>query len=157
MAERLSTGLRDALLGASGDSLANLLNTGVLDIYSGTQPTNADTAESGTLLVRITLSSGAFTPGTATNGLNFGTPASGVLPKSTGEIWSGVAVADGTAGWFRFYANTATMFTDGASTTAVRMDGAISTSGAELNMANLSIVTGGTTTIDGFNITLPAS
>jgi len=154
MAERLSTGLRQALLIAGGSSLADLLNTGVIDIYSGTQPATADAVETGVLLNRITLASGAFTAGVATNGLNFGTPVAGVLPKATAEVWSGAAVATGTAGWFRFYDNAAVA---GASTTAVRMDGAISTSGAELNMSNLAIVTAGTTTIDGFNVTLPAS
>ena len=56
------------LSSSRGGSLKDLFRNGVLDIFSGTQPTDADTTESGTKLVRITLSSGAFVAGTATNG-----------------------------------------------------------------------------------------
>jgi len=155
MAERLSTALRNELLKPGGKSLADLLANGRLDIRSGAQPTSADAAETGTLLNSITLASGAFTPGQATNGLNFGAPSAGVLPKETPGVWSGVCLADGTAGHFRFYANDVVQGAN--ATTAIRMDGAISTSGAEINMSNLAMVLGGTTTIDGFNITLPAA
>jgi hypothetical protein len=152
MALRLSTGLRDGLLGT--DDFKGLFTDGVIRIYSGTQPTSADDAESGTLLCTITVGSGAFTAGAATNGLEFGTPGSGTIAKSTSETWSGVAVATGTAGWFRFYANA---MTTGSSTTAVRFDGSVSTSGAQLNMSSTAITSGATTTIDSFSVTIPAS
>jgi len=152
MALRLSTGLRNAMLdtGSFQDTLAN----GILCIYSGTQPTSADDTENGTLLLSVTVGSGAFTAGTSTNGINFADAASGAVSKASGEVWSGVAVATGTAGWFRFYANDKTT---GASTTACRFDGAVSTSGSQMNMNPTSITSGVTTTLDTFSVTLPAS
>ena len=156
MAERLSTGLRNGILKSTGESLADILADGIIKIFTGTQPATADAVETAgsTLLVTITLSSGAFTPGSPTNGINLDVAASGAVSKDTGETWSGTAVADGQAGWFRFYDNDAVT---GASTTEVRMDGAVSTSGAEINMSNTNIVTSGTVTIDGFVVTLLAS
>jgi len=152
MAERLSTGFRNAVLQTG--SVKSVMANGIIEIYSGTQPTDANSAETGTLLCTITLSGGAFTPGSATNGINFGTATDGVLSKDAGETWSGSGVADGNAGWFRFYDNDVTK---GASTTGIRFDGAIATSGAELNMANTNITTGGSVTIDNFDYTQPAS
>jgi hypothetical protein len=154
MAERISTGLRNEILKSSGKSMADALADGIIDIYSGSQPATADAVETGTLLARITLASGAFTPGVATNGINLDEAAAGAVAKAAAEVWSGVGLDDGTAGWFRFYDNAVD---DGASTTAIRMDGAIATSGAEINMSNTSIVTSGTVTIDGFVVTLPAA
>ena len=152
MALRLSTGLRNALLSVA--SFQDAMAGGVIDIYSGTQPTTADDVESGTKLLSVTVGSGAFSPGTATNGLTFAEAVNGSMPKTTSEVWSGVAVASGTAGWFRFYANDKTT---GASTTGKRFDGAISTSGAQLNMSSTAITSGATTTIDSFSMTMPAS
>lgn len=155
MALRLSTGLRNAIMTATGGkSFAEAMLDGTLHIYSGAQPTTADDAESGTLLVRVTLSSGAFTSGSATNGIEFGDATSGSVGKKSGETWSGVAIATGTAGWFRFYANTVVT---GASTTAVRFDGSCGTSGAQCNMGSTSITLGGTVTVDTVNVTMPAS
>jgi hypothetical protein len=146
------------LASARGGSLADLFRYGTIHIYSGTMPTDADTTESGTKLVEITQNSGAFTPGTETNGLLLGNVSSGVLAQETGETWSGVGLAGAgegtTAGWFRFYTNAVST---GASTTAIRFDGNISTSGAAMNMSNTEIEEGGTTTIDSLSITQPAS
>ena len=140
--------------GAGGGSLDELLRNGVIDIYSGAQPTTADAAETGTKLCRITLSSGAFTPGTATNGLNLGTAASGVVSKETAEVWSGVGLAAGTAGWFRYYANDVTT---GASTSAVRFDGVCGVGTGELRLSSLTVAVGATITVDSGSITQPAN
>lgn len=142
------------LASSRGGSLKDLFRNGVLDIFSGIQPTKADETESGTKLVRITLSSGAFVAGTDTNGINLGDSVSGVIGKLSGEVWSGVGLVAGTAGWFRFYDNSATT---GASTTAVRLDGAIATTGAQMNMSNTTITVDGTTTIGTVAITDPMS
>ena len=141
------------LASANGGCMKDVMRNGILCIYSGSQPALADTAKSGTLLVTITVGSGAFVAGTETYGLEFGDEASGYLEKCADEVWSGVAVATGTAGYFRFYANA----TDAGalSTTLPRIDGSISTSGADLNMASTSIVSGSTYTIDSFKLTLP--
>jgi hypothetical protein len=152
MALRLSTGLRNKLLGTQ--SFKDSMAAGVIRVFSGVQPSSADDAEASTVLLEITVSSGTFTAGSTTNGLNFGTPASGVIAKSTSEVWSGVATTTGTAGWFRFYAND---LTTGATTTAAHFDGSVSTSGAQLNMSSTAITAGATTTIDSFTVAMPAS
>lgn len=88
------------------------------------------------------------------NGLIYGDASSGQLVKGSG-IWSGAAVATGTAGWFRYEGPIAD--DDSSSTELIRIDGNIGTSGANLNMSSTSITSGATTTIDTFAITLPAS
>ncbi|UJX41692.1 hypothetical protein K9F62_03040 [Desulfovibrio sp. JY] len=152
MALRLSTGLRNQLLGTN--SFKSIMQNGVIRIFPGVQPTSADDGESVSHLLEITVSSGVFTAGTATNGINFGDPADGSISKAAAEVWSGAAAATGTAGWFRFYAND---LTTGADTTHARFDGSVSTSGAQLNMSSTAITSGATTTIDSFVVTMPAS
>jgi len=142
------------LAGATGGSFSDLFQNSVLEIYSGSQPANADSDDTGTKLAVITLSSGAFSSGSPTNGINFGEVSSGVLAKEAGEVWSGVGLAAGTAGWFRLYDNS---YTTGASISAVRLDGSVATSGGQLNMTNTSITIGGTTTVDSVALTMPAS
>lgn len=147
-----SAGTVFAVAAGKGGSLADIFQKGIIKVYSGAQPATADTAFSGTLLFSITVGSGAFTPGTETNGLDLGTSADGEIEKDA-DTWSGVGVADGTAGWFRYYANE----TDagGASTTLPRIDGSVGTSGADLNMSSTTVVTSSTYTIDSFKFTLP--
>jgi len=142
------------LASADGGSISDIFRNCVIDVYSGAQPSNADSGETGTKLVSITLSSGAFVAGAAANGLNFDEATAGVLAKDTDEVWSGEGLADGTAGWFRIYANA---YTTGASSSAVRLDGSVSTSGGQFNMSNTAITDGGTTTVDSVSLTMPAS
>lgn len=59
MALRLSTALRNFLL--EGGSFEGAFANGRVKIFTGSQPTLADDAESGTLLVTITDAQGAFT------------------------------------------------------------------------------------------------
>lgn len=160
MALRLSTGMRNKLLeGTQG--FKQLFDDGVMDIYSGTIPSTPDAPETGTLLVRITVGSatcGADGTGigpAGENGLNFGTASNGSITKSA-ETWSGVGTASGEAGYFRFYDTNIEQGTSGTyATTSVRMDGVCAVSGGDLNMADLTITAGLTTTIDSFSITLP--
>jgi hypothetical protein len=257
MALRFSTGIRN-FLNEQG-SVKQALNNGKIFIYTGTQPTLADDAASGTLLAIITKSSGALTEevqsvgsvaltggasgsintltvnsiaildvtvpfnGTlaqtatdlaaainnnpknllfiaeassttvnikgklglgatpngwvvastattitktdtnmasgvdAVNGVTFGDSAAGTLVKATDETWSGVGLAAGTAGWFRFegaIADTEASDTAGAFN---RLDGNISTSGANLNMSSTTVAIGATQTISTFNLTVPAA
>lgn len=144
---------------ARGGSLVDQFRNATMKIYTGSQPASADDTESGTELIQITISSGAFVAGSAANGINFGQVASGELHKgyscadgSTEEVWSGVASATGTAGWFRVYDND---LTTGASLVKPRLDGSIATSGSQMNMANTSITSGATTTIDDVDIPMP--
>jgi len=139
----------------NGGSLDEVLRNGVLDIYSGSAPSTADAVETGTKLCRITLGSGAFVAGAAANGLNFDEDAiaAGVIAK-TSAVWSGVNLATGTAGYYRFYSNAATA---GDSATAERIQGTVGTSGTDLVLASVSLTSGATTTIDTFSYSLPAS
>lgn len=155
MAERLSTGFVNAV-NATG-SVKNVMANGVIHIYSGSQPATADAIETGDLLMIITKDSAAFVAGEATNGLNMGVSTDGVLAKAVAETWSGLGLegaGTGTvAGWFRWYANDVTT---GASTTAIRVDGAIGTSSSyELQMTNTVIAKDGPTTISTFNYMTP--
>ena len=147
---RFSTGLRNNLAGSTG--LAASLANGVIEIRTGTQPTSADSAASGTLLGTMTLASGAFTPGTSTNGLTFASPSGGSVSKT--GTWSFVGVAAGTAGWFRFKGNA--VDAGGSSDTAIRMDGSCGSSGADLNLSNINITVGAPVTCDVFVYTQPA-
>lgn len=84
--------------------------------------------------------------------LNFGPPSAGAMSK-TSDVWSGVIATSGVAGYFRFVQ----VGDDGTlSTTQVRAQGGISTSGAELNLSNTSLVALATLTIDTYSISLPA-
>jgi hypothetical protein len=150
----------DEAAAAATPTIACVTSKGFLDIfrhctlliYNGTQPATADAIESGTLLAQITVSSGTFTKGTATNGLDFDEPADGKISKAAAETWSGVGLVQGTAGWFRFYDNA---LETGVSTTAKRIDGAIAVSGAQLNMPT-AVAVGAPITINQFDLTLPA-
>lgn len=150
MTIRLSTGLRTNLAGTTG--FASTFANGVIEIRTGTQPTSADSAASGTLLGVVTIASNPFTPGEPTNGLTFAAAANGAVSKS--GTWSFVGIAQGTAGWFRFKGNG--VDNDGASTSLPRLDGSVGTSGANLNLSNINISVGAPATIDSFTWTQPA-
>ena len=98
MALRLSTGLRNALVGTGGQGFGEIMNGGWIDIYTGSQPLHADYVETGTKLARISSTSGTA----LADGLKFGSAAAGVLPIGT-PAWSGVILATGVAGWFRLH------------------------------------------------------
>lgn len=152
MALRVSTGFRNKLMTPSADggkSWAELLAGGIIRIYSGAQPADADAVETGDLLVKIT-KDGAALPG---GGLSFGNAVAGKIEKPSADDWKGEAIADGTAGWFRFYDNTET---DGASTSAVRFDGRVATSGGELRVVTTTIADGSNQVIANFSIEFPA-
>ena len=93
----------------------------------------------------------------AANGLKFGLSAAGVLTKRDSQVWSGVAGVGGTAGWFRFVGSVADSGVLDSTESQVRMDGAISTSGAQLNMSSTTVVALATQTISAFPVTLPTS
>lgn len=132
MAERISTTARNR----QADSMGDDLNSGTLKIYTGAQPASADDAPSGTLLVTINLPADAMAAA-----------ASGVAAKS--GTWSGVAVADGTAGWFRFANSGATRNYDGSVTATG--------GGGDIELDDVSILTNQTVIISVFTITQPAS
>ena len=126
---RFATARRNAML----DTLTTPMNSGLINIYSGTRPTNANTALSGnTLLASLTL-----------NATSAASAASGVWTANSITSDSS-ADATGTASFARIFQS------DG--TTAV-VDVSVGTSGAELNLNTLSIVSGATVSVTSFTIT----
>jgi hypothetical protein len=140
-----------AVVCAKGASVNDLLKFGFIKIFSGSQPADADSSETGTELVKITDNGGAHNTSTGENGLQFeDTPTTpGKLSKLSTQTWKGSPSNSGTAGWFRFYAQEGIT---GSSSVAVRFDGAVALSGAQLNVANLSINTGTDFMINQFDI-----
>jgi len=91
------------------------------------------------------------------NGLKFGYAAAAVIQKLASQVWTGVNAASGTAGYFRLYGSAADAGALDATGTVIRLDGAILTAGAEMNMGNTALVATATTTISSFPITLPTA
>jgi hypothetical protein len=153
MALKLSTGCKTGLAGTRG--LKDMFDQGWIDIYSGGQPTDADAAETGSKLARITLASAPV----AAAGLTFGTAALGLLPKSA-SVWSGTVGVAGIAGYFRLYGTNGTtgiMGSAGTAGTGIRIDGNVGVSGSDLVLSNTSLVLGATVTIDTFTLEVPGS
>lgn len=106
--------------------------SGLLRIYSGTPPADANTGLAGnTLLAELTLNA-TFAP----------SASSGVLTLNAITADSS-ADATATATFFR-------LLTSGAS---VRVQGTVGTSGADLNLNTTSIVTGAQVSCSSFTIT----
>jgi hypothetical protein len=150
MALRLSTGLRSALLNNNG-GFKELMNNGWLDIYTGSQPVSADAIETGTKLVRVSSTSGQA----ASDGCQFGTASSGILPLTT-PAWSGTCLVAGVAGWARYYGSSGTGGATGTSSTALRFDMNVGVSGADLVLSHTNLALDSILTIKTFNITQPA-
>lgn len=91
----------------------------------------------------------------AANGLAFSDVTTGVIDKSALQVWSGVNVASGTAGYYRLYGSEADAGGLDSTGTVIREDGLISTSGAELNMVNPTLAITATTTITSWQRTMP--
>jgi len=127
-------------------SIKEIFKNSKIKIYSGTQPSSANDAPTGTLLVTISLN------GTG-DGISFGEASSGSISKDPNEVWSGTSVATGTAGYFRLHSQGDT---ESLSENDERIDGAIATSGAELNMSNTAIQSGAVQTISVFDVSISA-
>ena len=109
-------------------------NSGFMQIYTGTQPATPDTAiTSQTLLATLTLSATAF--GAASSGT-----------KTANAITSGTAVATGMATWFRVFKSD--------DSTAV-IDGSVGTSGADLNLNDVNITSGGSVSVTSWTVSMP--
>lgn len=114
--------------------------------------------ETGAPAIGTLVDMGSVTAGVAAvNGLKWGDSAAGVLTKLSTQTWSGVAAATGTAGWFRIEAAVADAGALDSSEVYKRMDGSVSTSGAELNLSSTAITNTATQTLDSFSITLPTA
>lgn len=137
----ISTGLANALLGSQ--SLKDALAGGKICIYSGAAPTSADAAATGTLLCTVTLGANPA------SGITLDTAAAGAITKPAADTWSGSNVANGQASYFRWV----TLADDASqSSTAKRIQGLVSTSGAHLNMTSVNLVQGETTILNAASV-----
>lgn len=92
----------------------------------------------------------------AVNGLQFGASAAGAVSKLAAQVWSGLNLATGTAGWFRQYGPFSDVGALDANAQYLRCDGAIATAGGELNLNSTAFTAGATTTIQTGTLTVPA-
>jgi hypothetical protein len=112
----------------------DVLNSGFLEIYDGTQPATPDVAVSTqTKLAKLTLGATAF--GASSGGT-----------KTANAIGSVAALATSTATWFRAFRSN--------DTTAV-IDGSVGTSGADLNLNAIAIVLGSTVSVTSWTVSMP--
>ena len=150
-----STALKNLLAQRGGKSLGDAMVAGTICLFSGSRPVNADAAEGMNPLCQLTLNSGAFTPGSTTNGINLATSATGgTVQMNTGEIWSGngnsnAGTSGTTATWARWYSNAMTTGGNG-----VNIDMDVATSGAALTLTNPTIVQGAPTAITTMAVTI---
>ncbi len=129
MAIKLSATARNAELDAITTTVGA---SGKLRIYSGTRPANVAAAITGTLLAELTLNA------------TFAPAASGGVLTLNAITSDSSADATGTASHFRIFKS------DG--TTAV-IDGDVGTSGSDLNLNTVSLVTGAVVAVTSFTIT----
>lgn len=156
MAVKFSTGAIAKMLGKNGtdsgaDGLRGIFTNGVIKLYTGAQPADADAAPTGTMLGNITVDGAAFTEGSPTNGLNFGAPSGKTISKASGETWKFTGSAAGTIGWFRFQANA--VDNDSVSTSLSRIDGAVGVTSGDMRLTSVTSAVGTSITIDTFTIT----
>lgn len=131
----LATSLANAQRSRAADAVTARCNTGYIRIYSGTRPTDANTALSGnTLLAELRFNATAF--GAASNGV---ATANAITSDSSAD-------ATGTATFVRCFES------DG---TTVVFDGDVGTSSANLILTTVSIVAGVTVSISSFTYTQP--
>lgn len=142
-----------ALAAADGGSLADIFNGGVLVIFTGVQPASADNAETGAIMATVTKGGVAHNTSTGENGLLFQyEPGDGKVSKKAGQVWSGTVAQTGTMGWARLYSRE---HTTGSSTSAIRMDMSVGSSGADLKVPDPSMTAGQPFNIDQFYMFQP--
>ena len=124
----------DASVIAAVNAFTALLNSGTLQIYTGSQPA-LNGSLTGTLLATLTFSATAFPTATA---------SAGTVTATANAITSGIAANTGTAGYFA-------LVSSGSSTVAT---GSVGTSGADLNLSTLSINAGQTVSCSSFLVTM---
>jgi hypothetical protein len=130
MAFRLGTITRNAAC----DPIVGLMNTGLIQIFDGSQPTNVADASGATLLGTCVFNATAF--GAASSGA---ATANAITSDTNAD-------STATAGWFRIRDS-------GDSNTIA--DGTCGQGTGDLSFDNSAIIAGGTIAITGFVITVP--
>ena len=124
----------DATIEDAVNEITSLLNSGFLEIWTGSQP-SLDGSLTGTKLAKLTFGATAFGSATASGG---------TVTAAANAIGSATALATGTAGYF------ALLKSDDSTVVAT---GSVGTSGADLNLNTLSITSGITVSCSSFDIT----
>lgn len=93
---------------------------------------------------------------TAVNGLKFGLATDGSLSIYPNQVWAGLNLLDGVPGHFRFKGSVVDSDALDAVGDYIRVDGSVSTAGADLNLRNTTLAAGATTTIATATATVPA-
>lgn len=134
----------DAAAKAAVDAMVALLNSGTLEIYDGTQPTDANTAiTTQNLLGTFTFGSTAFAASVAS-----GTAPNRSAVATANSISNVNASATGTATWFRAKRSS-------ANGSGAIMDGTAGTSGTDLIMTDVSLTSGETMSVASLTVTNP--
>jgi len=129
--------LANATANAAANGIGDLCDAGILRIYSGTIPTDANTAIGAqTILAELTMNAAAFPSGTN------GVITAAAITQDTS------ANATGTASFYRLFASNGT---------TVILDGTVGTSGADLNLNSVSIQAGAAVQISSYTLTVPLS
>lgn len=129
----LAPSLANAAASAAADAVARQLDNGYLRIYSGTKPTNADTALSGNTLLAELRFNATSAPGASNGVLTF----NAFTADSSAD-------ATGTASFFRALQSNGT---------SAVMDGTVGTSGSDLNLNSVSIVSGANVAVTSMTYT----
>jgi hypothetical protein len=126
---------------AALNALLALLNVGgtagTIEILTGPPEATAETADSGTVLATLTLSTTAF-PSAVDNG-------AGGATATANSISSATAGNTGTAGHFRAKSSAGTVI----------LQGTVGTSSADMILSTTSITSGNTVSITSWTVTLP--
>jgi len=126
------------------DNLDEGAGAAVIQIRTGAQPADPDTAVTGTLCATLVMSDPAFL-GAADANPGATATASSITDDSSAD-------ATGTAGYFR-----ASSTADGATPADDHLDGEAGTGTADLVLNTVSIVAGSTVSITAYTVTMPES
>lgn len=117
----------------------NVTTAGSIKIWTGAMPADCETADSGTRLATLPLSTTAF-PASATS-----TSPAGAIATANAITSDTNAAATGTAGYFRAY--------DSAGVCVIQGD--CGTSNSDMILNTTSIVAGATVSCSSWTVTLP--
>jgi hypothetical protein len=132
----------DTFAKASLDAGCALANAGKLRVYSGAQPTDANTAIAAQVLLgEFTMNATAFAASVAS-----GSAPTRSAVATANAISNVVALATNTAAWFRLVKS------DG---TTVLFDGTVGISGCDLNLTDITLTTGETMSVSSFTVSNP--
>lgn len=127
---------------AAADTVADLIDagagSGLVRVYSGSQPASADLAATGTLLATFALNDPAF-----------GSAATGTATLIVAPALTTTGLAAGDAGWFRILDSTAGTVLDGSVTATG--------GGGNLIMSTITVSVGLTLQLTAGTITMPAA